>query len=302
MMFPRTLTQPLISNGYTLNPENVGWLEPSDPTTSRRLLWQQYQEQGYLWLKGLLDREDVLAFRRRFFETFRETGLVASGSNALQGLYAGADAKVLVHPNKILLEVVRWAAFEAFCLSAPIIEFYEDFLEGSVYLHKRKIVRFTKPHDPKCTMPHYDLIYLRGGTERVVTSWIPIGDIPVEMGGLAYLEKSHHWGRRKEAEFNRMNANLSRAEQINPYNPNMDAETPIGADVNALAERAGGRWLIADYEAGDMVVHDPYFVHTSTVNNDAQGRIRLSTDIRYQRVRDEIDPRWQNHWSFDDML
>lgn len=296
-MLARTLTIPLISNGYTL--ENVGWLEPSDPTTSRRILWEQYQEQGYIWLKGLLDRDSVLTFRRRFFEAFRETGLVAPDTDATEGLFSGVE-KPLIHPNKIMIEAVRWAAYEAFCLAAPIIAFYEDFLEGAVYLHKRKIIRYTKPHDPKCTMPHYDLMYLRGGTERVVTSWIPIGDIPVEMGGLAYLEKSHRWGRAKEAEFNRLNANLSRDEQINPYNPNMDADSPIGADVNALAARAGGRWLIADYEAGDMMVHDPYMVHTSTVNHSE--RIRLSTDIRYQRVRDEIDPRWQNHWSFDDML
>jgi ectoine hydroxylase-related dioxygenase (phytanoyl-CoA dioxygenase family) len=200
------------------------------------------------------------------------------------------------------MECVRWAAYEAFCLAAPIIEFYEDFLEGAVYLHKRKIIRYTKPGDPKCTAPHYDLIYLRGGTERVVTSWIPIGDIPVVMGGLAYLEKSHRWGRQKEADFARANANLPRDQQINPYNANMDEDYPIGKDVNQLAERAAGRWLIADYEAGDMMVHDPYMVHISTMNTDPQGRIRLSTDIRYQRLRDEIDPRWQNHWSLDDML
>lgn len=43
-------------------------------------------------------------------------------------------------------------------------------------------------------------------------------------------------------------------------------------------------------------------IHAATVNNDPDGRMRLSTDIRYQRVRDEIDVRWQNHWSLDDML
>jgi hypothetical protein len=35
---------------------------------------------------------------------------------------------------------------------------------------------------------------------------------------------------------------------------------------------------------------------------DKHGRMRLSTDIRYQNVRDEIDARWQNHWSLEDML
>ncbi len=296
----RMLTAPLVSNGYTLDPHNIGWLEPSNPHTDRRILWQQYQDQGYVWLKGILPRDQVLRFRRRFFETFAETGLLAPGSDPVDGVYAGTPFQT--HPNKLITEVVRWAAYEAFCMAEPIIAFYEDFLEGAVYLHKRKIIRWTKPLEPKTTAPHYDLIYLRGGTERVVTSWIPIGDIPVEMGGLVYLEHSHRWGRRKEQAFKTANSLLPPEQQINPYNKNMEIDYPIGDDVNTLAAQIGGRWLIADYEAGDMVVHDPYFVHTSTVNQDSRNRIRLSTDIRYQRVRDEIDVRWQNHYSFDDML
>jgi len=43
-------------------------------------------------------------------------------------------------------------------------------------------------------------------------------------------------------------------------------------------------------------------VHAATVNCSQEDRIRLSTDIRYQRVQDEIDVCWQNHWSLDDML
>jgi len=43
-------------------------------------------------------------------------------------------------------------------------------------------------------------------------------------------------------------------------------------------------------------------VHASTMNVDPTRRIRLSTDIRYQRVRDEIDVRWNNHWTLGDML
>ena len=69
-----------------------------------------------------------------------------------------------------------------------------------------------------------------------------------------------------------------------------------------MAERFNARWLIADYEAGDVVLHSPYMIHAATANDDPAGRIRLSTDIRYQNVRDEIDARWANHWSLDDML
>jgi ectoine hydroxylase-related dioxygenase (phytanoyl-CoA dioxygenase family) len=236
-------------------------------------------------------------------ESLREAGLVAEGTDSVDGFYSGRELTPgKPHPNKFLMEMVRWARFEAFCLAKPIVEFYEDFLEGAVYLHKRKILRFTRPNEPNCTGPHYDLVYLRGGTDRICTSWIPIGDTPVEMGGLIYLENSHIWGREMEADFQRRSTDLLPEDRISAYNKHMGETGWLDKNVAALAEKINSHWLVADYEAGDMVVHGPYTVHASTVNTDPENRLRLSTDIRYQLVRDEIDVRWNNHWSLDDML
>ncbi len=74
------------------------------------------------------------------------------------------------------------------------------------------------------------------------------------------------------------------------------ALTSNGYALSTAPNRLG--WLMADYEAGDMVVHGAYTSHAA--NASPEGRIRLSTDIRYQRVKEEIDVRWSNHWSFDD--
>lgn len=298
-----TVPPMLSSNGYTLSaaPDRLGQLVPSDPRQSRAALWEQYQAQGYLWLKGFLDRDAVLAFRRRYFEAFRDTGLLAPQTDPEAGIYShGAIDNAAMH--KRLMEFVRSAAFEAFCLATPIWQFYEAFLEGPVYLHKRKIIRHTRPSDLAATGAHYDLIYLRGGTDRVCTSWMPIGDVPASMGGLVYLEGSDQWGRAMEADFAAHRAELAPEERISAYNKYMAANGGVTKDLPALAERVDGRWLVADYEAGDMVVHSSYMIHAATMNADPQSRIRLSADIRYQRVRDEIDARWANHWSLDDML
>lgn len=203
--------------------------------------------------------------------------------------------------HKVLLESVRWAAYEAFCLAEPIVRFYENFLEGPTYLHKRKLLRHVLPGPYGATGAHYDLVYLRGGTDRICTSWIPIGDTPVEMGGLIYLEGSDPWARQMEQEFNQRNAHLPREERISAFKDSMYGGW-LTKDLPSLADRINSRWLIADYEAGDMMVHSPYIIHAATTNESAEGRIRLSTDIRYQLIRDEIDVRWANHWSFDDML
>ena len=65
----------------------------------------------------------------------------------------------------------------------------------------------------------------------------------------------------------------------------------------AMVGRADGCWLAGDRAAtGDMVVHSRYMIHTATANAVEDGRMRLSTDIRYRDlVRDEIDPRWERH-------
>lgn len=297
----RALEQ-LSSNGIALSmtPDRLGWLVPSDPGAPLEALRRQYWAQGYLWLKGLLDRGAVLAFRRQYFEAMRDTGLVASDADPTLGIHAGGredGARVA----QVLMAVVRWPAYEAFCRMEAIVRFYEAFFEGPVHLHKRKLVRHTKPGDPHCTGAHYDLVYLRGGTDRLCTSWIPIGDTPVEMGGLAYLEGADAFGRDLEAAYAARSADLTRAERIKAYNAYM-ASGWLTKDLPTLARDMAGRWLVADYEAGDMVVHSPYMIHASTMNIDAGRRIRLSTDIRYQSLRDDIDARWQNDWAYNDGL
>ncbi|MEO7222748.1 MAG: phytanoyl-CoA dioxygenase family protein, partial [Devosia sp.] len=153
--------------------------------------------------------------------------------------------------NRRLMEYVRSAAFESFCMSPPLWQFMDRFVGGLSYLHKRKLLRHTLPNAAGSTPAHYDLIYLRGGTDRLVTAWIPVGDVPTEMGGLCYLEGSHALGVEMEAEFSRKNAELSPEERISAYNKNMTEGGWVSKDLPGMAEKFDTRWLIADYEAGD---------------------------------------------------
>ncbi|HEY3003168.1 MAG TPA: phytanoyl-CoA dioxygenase family protein [Kribbellaceae bacterium] len=128
-------------------------------------------------------------------------------------------------------------------------------------------------------------MYLREGTDRVLSSWIPLGDCPVTRGGLVYLEGSHHRVLREEAE-----GRLKRPA------------ASITADLPGLADEYDACWLLADYAAGDLVVHTAHIVHASLDNVDPGGVLRLSTDIRYQRADQPIDLRWQRHWHDQDGL
>lgn len=291
----------LAAHGRTIPAERLGPLQSTDPAIGIEAIRRRYEEDGYVWLKGLLPRPEVIDFRRWVFSRLAETGLLAPGHDLALGI-AAAEGVDWSLADRRLMSIVRSAAYEGFCAQPPLVRFMDAFLQGISYLHKRKLMRYTKPGTATATPAHYDLVYLRGGTNRLVTAWIPIGDIPVEMGGLVYLEGSHTIGRGMEAEFRRRSGDLSPEERISAYNSHMAEGGWVSKDLPDMAERFDTRWLAADYEAGDVVLHSPYMIHAATTNQDPAGRLRLSTDIRFQNVDDEIDARWSNHWSLGDML
>jgi ectoine hydroxylase-related dioxygenase (phytanoyl-CoA dioxygenase family) len=293
----------LRADGRTLetSPRRMGWLRESAPDEPFEALTVRFSHDGYLFLKGFLDRASVLDQRRRAFAHLNLAGLLRPGADPVLGLCADAPAE-RGEVNRRLMEYVRSAAFESFCMTPRLWQFMDRFVGGLSYLHKRKILRHTLPHQPSSTPAHYDLIYLRGGTDRLVTAWIPVGDVPLEMGGLVYLEGSHTVGVAMEAEFTRENAALPAAERISAYNRNMTEGGWVSKDLPDMAQKFDTRWLVANYEAGDIVLHSPFMIHAATLNESREGIIRLSTDIRYQNVGDEVDARWNNHWTLDDML
>lgn len=285
------------SNGYVLDesPNRLGRLEsvPDSERHDRAALRRRLEDDGYLFIRGALDPDDVLGFRRYYFDALAGTGLTGDVRDSHGALGVAADAGALDRDElrrRLFREIVPGPAYEAFCTQPAIRNWYAWFLGEQPFLHKRRIIRHIGPGESgigSATQAHYDLLYLRGGSDRVVSSWVPLGDCPVELGGLAYLEGSHRRVRADEAAGDP---------------PTRRPAASITADLPALADQHEARWLLADYEAGDMVVHTAHTVHAALDNVDTEGTVRLSTDIRYQRSDDPIDGRWQNYWHDRDGL
>ena len=296
-------SQGLFASGNRLDtrPERFGELQPSDPKEPLKQLQSRFAANGYLYLKGLLDPQRVNAFRGWVFQNLASSGLLQPGTDPVLGLAnsAGFD-KTLA--DRRLMSIVRAAKYENFCSQPDLTDFIDTFIDGMSYLHKRKLIRFTVPNTDVSTPAHYDLTYLRGGTSNILTAWIPTGDISIAEGGLVYLKNSHAIGVKLENEFNIKNADLGPEERINAYNRNMTEGGWVSKDLPEMADKFDTQWLATDYQAGDVVLHSPFMIHASTNNASPTGRLRLSTDIRFQHVDDEIDARWSNHWSLDDML
>lgn len=280
------------SNGYVLDESPARLAElvpvPDNERNDREALWRRLVRHGYLFLPRALDPDKVRGFRRYYFEQLADSGIVDETADPELGL-AGDREVDLGRLREILYrKVVPGRTYQEFCTQPAIRDWYAWFLGGDPFLHRRKILRHTRPYQTgigTATQAHYDLVYLREGTDRVLSCWIPLGDCPTSRGGLIYLEGSHAHTLADE-----------RAGRLKR------PAASITADLPGLADQYDSRWLLADYRAGDVVVHSAYIVHAALDNVDPNGVMRLSTDIRYQRSTDPIDWRWQQHWHHADGL
>lgn len=282
----------LRSNGCVLDesPSRLGELVPVPDAErhDRDALWRRLRRDGYLYLRGALDPDTVTSFRRYYFDALTGTGLVRPGTDPEAGLAGDGEPDLAALRHALFRRVIPGDTYRRFCTQPAIRGFYAWLLGGSPFLHRRRIIRHTVPGHTgigTATQAHYDLVYIREGTDHVLSSWIPLGDCPLDRGGLVYLQGSHH---RTLAE--------ERAGRIRR------PAASITADLPGLAESRDSRWLVAAYAAGDMVVHSAYVVHAALDNVDAGGVMRLSTDIRYQRDDEAIDWRWQHDWHDRDGL
>ena len=131
-----------------------------------------------------------------------------------------------------------------------------------------------------------------------------------------YLEHSDDIGKEMEADFMKRAEQFTPEERINGFNQNMARDGQLSHNVKMLndelfagtfqgaagAKAKKSRWMVGNYEAGDVVLHNPYLIHGAVKNEDPQGRIRLSCDLRFYEDGAPLDKRWMQFWRPDDGL
>jgi ectoine hydroxylase-related dioxygenase (phytanoyl-CoA dioxygenase family) len=132
------------------------------------------------------------------------------------------------------------------------------------------------------------------GTFNLYTAWVPFGDIDLELGGLIILENSHRQtGRLKkyletdvDAYCENKPREVARIEEGKSVRRGHLSTNPV-----TLREKLGGRWLSAEYKAGDLLTFGLATVHAS-LDNRSERRLRMSSDSRYQLASEPADERW----------
>jgi phytanoyl-CoA hydroxylase len=251
----------------------------------------------------------------------RSTGLIAPGSDPRDGIFDSSSSPgeftsigAPSYPDITKLQAMAAAhctpEYHDFLQNPQMREFVREFMGwGKEVLLARTLLRHCVPHGISSAI-HYDKIFLRGGdpANDFLTAWVPIGDVAHDGGGLIYLKHSTEIGRQIEANFTEKAQTLPPEERLRAYNKNMASNGSLGTDAQEFYEnegrdfKAAKEWLTADYEAGDVIFHNPYIVHGTTLNEDHFNRIRLSTDLRFYQEGTSVDERWMKVWMPTDGL
>lgn len=241
-------------------------------------LRERADQDGMLFFKGLIPRETVLALRQDVLKILESRGLTDSRYAPIDGM---ADVEAV---NRIPDEEIRWngvgvtrdiylaiqklESFHALAHQEKLLSMYRELFGCEVFPHPRNIARVMLPHrDTKVTPSHQDFLHIQGETETW-TAWIPLGDVPRRLGGLAVLKGSHKAGLLGVTE------------------------APGAGGLETILCGLDYEWQTIDYEAGDVLTFNSLTVHKS-MPNQVPGQIRLSCDYRYQALRPGavIEPR-----------
>jgi hypothetical protein len=286
-----TLTLPaLTASGFPVDVSDqaFGWLRSSeDALNDPAVLRERLEDDGYLYIRGFLPLDLVHAARMSLLARLAAGGHINPDYPLEEGIAQYGKAvpfsPSLANPNPEVERVV---------FGPELTGFYERFFGGPIrhfdYIWVRSVSRGPG------TSPHCDLVYMGRGTHRLMTCWIPYGEVPLEQTPLIVLEDSHKKSDRiknyLEGDVDAYCENRpSEVEKVKVKggwaHPGRLSKNPV-----SLREKLGGRWLTAHYQPGDFLTFKMTMIHAALDN--ATDRVRLSTDTRYQSAHEPIDERW----------
>lgn len=270
----------LYSNGVKmdLSAAKFGELrESNDILNNPATMHDRMTEEGYLFFRGLIAPDEVLAARREILLKYAIVGEIDSINHPLMDAIQSEQTFIDKVNLRAFTESVRTGlAYQNVVLNPKLIGFLATFLGGPIHPYDFRWPRFVRPGEG-CGF-HYDGPYMNRGTERVFTTWIPLGDVTKHEGALIILENSH------------------KAEQLLNSYAKKDADKDkinwLSTNPLTLQNSLGGRWLTTDFKAGDVLCFGMHLLHGALDNRSPIKRCRLTSDTRYQRADEPIDERW----------
>jgi hypothetical protein len=209
-------------------------------------LRERLAAHGYLFFRGLLPAEPMRAAGAAVTSRLRDGGWADAGGAPSARPRAVNAIEALADPA--FRAAVTCAEFNQIPYLAPLRAAVRRVLGPLAFSYPVKVLRAVYPEQPAARPRgryiHCD--YGVGGGPDMLTSWLPLMDIPVTLGGLAVQPGGQHWPPR-------------------PPRPLTVSEPG---------------WASTDYRPGDAIVFHCLTPHAALPNRGAA--LRVSGDFRWQ--------------------
>jgi ectoine hydroxylase-related dioxygenase (phytanoyl-CoA dioxygenase family) len=218
-------------------------------------LRRRARTHGYVFARNLVSRATVRRLRAAVLERCARRGWLRHPW--AKGL-ATANASSSATPetlNALQPEVQVLPVFSALRSDPALMAALERLFGATPAAGCGDVCRVAFPNaTDRTTPPHQDQFYLRSNTP-IWTAWIPLGDCPGVLGGLAVLPGSHTAG-------------------LLPHDAG-------DGDDRCMALPDDTVWAGASYRCGDVLLLNVLTVHRARPNLTAD-RVRVSIDCRYR--------------------
>jgi len=248
-------------------------------------LSQRIADEGYLFFKRLQNPDKLIGLRREMMTAIQRSGWLIAGTDPMDGI-ADISAQCTEGDNEYSLGYAEVYKLEAFHRSGhwpDVTDMAEKIMGRPVMPFPQKIARIWFPQYTEHTTPtHQDFVHFQGNFDTL-TCWTPVGDCPLELGGLAVIPGSHKVNRVLEHHFS-----LGAGQLVVDPKEHADELEPV--------------WYSTDYEIGDTLLFPALTIHRA-LPNTTEDKLRLSLDNRYHPVGNPISERMlephgpsQLHW------
>eukprot|EP01060_Flectonema_neradi_P014024 TRINITY_DN20746_c0_g1_i1.p1 TRINITY_DN20746_c0_g1~~TRINITY_DN20746_c0_g1_i1.p1 ORF type:complete len:352 (+),score=69.04 TRINITY_DN20746_c0_g1_i1:58-1056(+) len=242
-------------------------------------LRKSIDEDGYAYLNGVLEREAVLECREFILQKFSDAG----------GIIKGKATDAVLEENCGVGCIPFLEGYNEFTHNEKVIKILESPVIRNIFenVFGQKVIAFDYKwlrgvSTGSYTGAHYDIVYMRRGSPQLMTCWIPLGDITMDLGALAMCRGSH-----KLPSFDKLKATYG---AIDHEKDRLDGTGWFSMEPREITSEFGGQWTCTDYSAGDIIIFGMHTLHMSTTN--VTDKVRLSCDSRWQPSDDQKDPRY----------
>jgi hypothetical protein len=212
---------------------------------------------GYVFLRQLLPSDVVRAVGSAGLRSLQRAGWTASGVDPIVAppllpIRAVRMRDAFADPG--YRRILADPAFNALAFSPELTDLMGHILGPMGFCYPLKIPRVVYPANLVPLQPGNFVHKDYGAVQDMFTCWVPLGDVPRTLGGLAVSPGSHRAASVPPRPFHRL-------------------------------ERG---WLTTDYVAGDVLVFHCMTTHAALPNRE--GRLRFSAEYRWQ-LADQPAPR-----------